>query len=41
MAMDLDKMVEKCERGQWDVNSFDWTQKPVALSREKEMRVCQ
>lgn len=41
MAMDLDKMVEKCERGQWDVNSFDWNQKPIPLSKEKEMQVCQ
>ncbi len=41
MAMDLDKMVEKCERGQWDVNSFDWTQKPIPLAKEKELQVCQ
>ncbi len=41
MAMDLDRMVEKCERGQWDVNSFDWKQKPIPLSREKEIQVCQ
>ncbi|MCW5829765.1 MAG: hypothetical protein KIT79_10690 [Deltaproteobacteria bacterium] len=41
MAMDLDKMVEKCERGQWNVNSFDWAQKPIPLSKEKELQVCQ
>ena len=41
MQLDLDKMLERCHKGQWNVNDFDWTQKPkVQLSKDKEIRVC-
>lgn len=41
MQLDLDKMLDRCNKGQWNVNDFDWSQKPkVKLSKEKEIRVC-
>lgn len=41
MQLDLDKMLDRCIKGQWNVNDFDWSQKPkVKLSKEKEIRVC-
>jgi hypothetical protein len=40
MAVDLDKMLESCERGQWSVDDFDWTQTPIPLSREREEQIC-
>ena len=42
MKLDLNRMLEKCENGHWDVDAFDWSQKTsLALSRRDEMRVCQ
>ena len=40
MAIDLEKMREKCERGQWSVDDFDWDARPIALDRTREMQVC-
>ncbi|MCW5827886.1 MAG: ferritin-like domain-containing protein [Deltaproteobacteria bacterium] len=39
--MNLDRMLDKCQKGQWNVNDFDWTQKPASLSRFDEMEACQ
>ena len=38
--VDLEKMLERCERGQWSVEDFDWHGQPVPLAPETEMRVC-
>lgn len=38
--VDLEKMLERCERGQWNVEAFDWTQTPVAMTPDKERRLC-
>ena len=40
MSVDLEKMLEKCERGQWRVDDFDWRRRPDPLPAEKEMQVC-
>jgi hypothetical protein len=40
MGLDLDRMLESCERGQWSVDDFDWTATPVALERTQEEQVC-
>ena len=40
MSVDLEKMLEKCERGQWCVDDFDWKGRPVPLPAEKEREVC-
>ncbi|MEW6776979.1 MAG: ferritin-like domain-containing protein, partial [Bdellovibrionota bacterium] len=40
MAMDLEKMLERCHKGQWNVSDFDWSKKPIPLSKEKEIKVC-
>ena len=40
MGIDLEKMLEKCELGQWRVEDFDWTGRPASLSREEEVLVC-
>jgi len=39
--MNLDRMLDKCRKGQWNVNDFDWAQKPAELSRFDEMEACQ
>lgn len=41
MSLDLIRMLERCERGQWRVDDFDWSGRPIALAPEKERRVCQ
>jgi len=38
--VDLEKMLERCERGQWSVDDFDWDGRPVPLAPETEMHVC-
>jgi rubrerythrin len=40
MAVDLERMLERCVQGQWSVDDFDWTAAPIPLSREQEIRVC-
>ena len=40
MAVDLEHMLEKCERGQWSVDDFDWTGAPIPLTLEQEIQVC-
>ncbi len=39
--MDLQRMLDRCNRGQWKVDDFDFTGKPVELSRFDEMEICQ
>jgi len=36
MAVDLERMLRRCERGQWRVDDFDCSREPVPLSPEKE-----
>ena len=38
--VDLERMLERCERGQWRIDDFDWDRPPVPLSPEQERRVC-
>ena len=40
MGVDLQKMLERCERGQWSVDDFDWSTRPIALDREQETALC-
>ena len=40
MGVDLQKMLERCERGQWSVEDFDWTVRPIALEPEQERQLC-
>jgi hypothetical protein len=40
MSVDLDKMLERCERGQWSVDDFDWTVRPIALDAAQERQLC-
>lgn len=39
--MDLDKMLERCERDQWSVRDLDWSRKPRPMSRDDEMAIVQ
>lgn len=39
--MDLERMLEKCEREQWSVGDLDWTGKPRPMSKEDEMAIVQ
>jgi hypothetical protein len=41
VAVDLDRMLERCERGQWTVDQFDWTGRPIPMDPGRERRVCQ
>jgi hypothetical protein len=40
MSVNLEKMLERCQREQWRVDDFDWTGTPVALSPEREREIC-
>lgn len=40
MSVNLEKMLERCEREQWSVADFDWTATPIALSPEREREIC-
>jgi hypothetical protein len=40
MSVNLDKMLERCEREQWALTDFDWTTTPIALSPEREQEIC-
>lgn len=39
--MDLERMLQKCQRDQWKLSDLDWSKSPKALSREQEMAVVQ
>ena len=39
--MDLDRMLDKCERGQWRTEDLDWTLPPPAMPPDKERAVVQ
>lgn len=34
-------MLERCQLGQWRVDDFDWSGRPIALSPDQERQVCQ
>jgi hypothetical protein len=40
MSVNLDKMLERCQREQWTVADFDWSGAPIALSPEREREIC-
>jgi len=40
MSVNLEKMLERCEREQWAVTDFDWSTAPIALSPEREQEIC-
>jgi hypothetical protein len=40
MSVNLDKMLERCQREQWAVTDFDWTSTPIPLSPEREQEIC-
>lgn len=40
MSVNLEKMLERCEREQWSVADFDWTATPIPLSLEREQEIC-
>lgn len=39
--MNLERMLEKCERGQWHADDLDWSITPKDLSRSDEIAICQ
>ncbi len=39
--MNLERMLEKCQRLQWSVDDLDWTLTPKTLSREDEIAIVQ
>src|SRR5687768_15968920 len=39
--MDLDSMLEKCEREQWKVTDLDWSGRPREMSKEDEIAIVQ
>jgi len=39
--MNLERMLEKCERDQWSVDDLDWSVSPKKMSRSDEMAVVQ
>lgn len=39
--MDLERMLERCRKGQWSVEDFDFTGRPIAMDRFDEMEACQ
>lgn len=42
MKLDLERLLEKCEKGHWSVDDFDWSQKSsLAMTPEEEVRICQ
>lgn len=40
-TMNLERMLEKCEKGQWSVDDLDWSVKPKEMGREDEIAVVQ
>ena len=39
--MDLERMLQKCNSQQWEVDDLDWTVKPRAMARSEELAVVQ
>lgn len=39
--MDLERMLEKCRHGQWNVEDLDWTVAPRHLERDQEVAIVQ
>jgi hypothetical protein len=39
--MDLERMLDKCKKGQWRVDQLDWTVKPRPMSRDEEIAIVQ
>lgn len=39
--MNLDRMLDKCRREQWNVGDLDWSSTPRPMSREEEMAIVQ
>src|SRR5689334_21693370 len=39
--MDLETMLEKCEREQWKVGDLDWSGRPRAMSADDEIAIVQ
>jgi hypothetical protein len=39
--MDLERMLQKCQSGQWKLSDLDWNKSPKTLTREKELAVVQ
>lgn len=41
MKLNPEKLLDRCYKGQWSVDDFDWNRTPeVQLSKEKEIQVC-
>jgi hypothetical protein len=40
MALDLERMLERCHEGQWSVDDFDWRGTPVPLDCDREAELC-
>ena len=41
MNLNPEKLLERCHKGQWRIEDFDWEQTPqVKMDKEKEIRVC-
>ncbi len=40
-TMNLERMLEKCERGQWNAEDLNWSVTPKELSRDDELAVVQ
>ena len=39
--MDLDRMLEMCRKGQWQVDDLDWSATPRPMGRDEEMAIVQ
>ena len=39
--MNLERMLDKCLRGQWSIDRIDWSRPPRAMTRDEEMAVVQ
>ena len=39
--MDLQRMLEKCQRGQWSIDDLDWSGAPRPMARQQEMAIVQ
>jgi hypothetical protein len=40
-AMDLDRMLDMCRKGQWKIDDLDWSARPRPMSRDEEMAIVQ
>lgn len=39
--MDLDRMLDKCRKGQWKLEELDWSSTPRPMERDEEMAIVQ